>query len=149
MTYDALRFHSYLEMLIAENSYTPAGSPRQNRPLWMESSAAMVIFSKAKERCYLMIATAVKAPTVIDLADDEEGWEALDSVGGTSSAEKGKGRDVRSGGAESFPGLPEGMEPTLEEHPKWNLLADVIHEADGRILEQDTKNQGLCHALCS
>jgi len=141
MTYDALRFHSYLETLIAENSFTPAGTPRQNRPLWMESSAAMVIFSKAKERCYLMTAPVVKPPVVIDLADDDEGWEALDSVGGISSA-KGKGKDPTGG--ETIPGLPEGMEPTLEEHPKWNLLADVIHEADGRILEQDSKNQCLC-----
>ena len=51
-----------------------------------------------------------------------------------SHKDKGKGKDVRP------PWLPEGMEPVLEELPKWNLLAKVLRKAEEEIIRQDSES---------
>jgi DNA excision repair protein ERCC-4 len=86
-----------------------------------------MIFQLAKRRCYIMT-TSKQAVPVADIAEDEDGWQALDEVerGGTSHEDKGKEKDDRP------PRLPVGMEPVLEELPKWNLLAEVLREKRNR-----------------
>lgn len=38
----------------------------------------------------------------------------------------------------SKPWLPDGMEPVFEELPKWDLLADVLHEIEEEIMRQES-----------
>jgi len=91
--------------------------------------------------------TSKQAAPAADIADDEDGWDALDEVesGGTSRKDKGKGKDYRP------PWLPEGMEPVLEELPKWNLLAEVLREAEEEIIRQQSSRKsitGTHHVSC-
>ena len=77
-----------------------------------------------------------KVPLVIDLTEDDEAWAALDEVEGRV-VEKNVGGDGNK--IEARPKwLPEGLEPVLEELPKWNLLADILLEAEGEIIRQES-----------
>ena len=61
--------------------------------------------------------------------DDEDAWDALDEV---------EGRGKRSSVMTSKSWLPDGMDPILEELPKWDLLADVLHEIEEEIMRQES-----------
>ncbi|PPQ68865.1 hypothetical protein CVT24_007674, partial [Panaeolus cyanescens] len=147
LTYDPLQFHSYLETLIAANTVSASGAQRQHQSPWMLTDAAHVIFQTAKRRCFTISAlpaqTTNKDPIVIDLADDEDAWDALDEIegGGGGSRDKGKGKEKeqeKDAGGEERPGwLPRGMDPVLEELPKWNLLSDVLLEIEGEMVRQE------------
>ncbi|KAF8649572.1 hypothetical protein AX16_005734 [Volvariella volvacea WC 439] len=142
MTYDALQFHAYLETLIAANNTSVSGGPKQHQPLWMMSEAANVIFQAAKRRCYIVTAPAVSAPRpppVIDLVDDEDAWQALDEVHGQVGTSVVKPQIEQREYRPSW--LPEGMEPTLEELPKWQLLADVLQEIESEIIRLDMEQK--------
>ncbi|KAF8959813.1 hypothetical protein BDZ97DRAFT_1836010 [Flammula alnicola] len=139
LTYDALQFHSYLETLIASNTVTAAGGAKQHQSPWMLTDAANIIFQSAQRRCY-----TISSPTktrVIDLTEDDDAWAALDEAEGiiNSSRDKGKAKET-----DARPGwLPDGLEPVLEELPKWNLLSEILLEAEGEIIRQDsTQNSG-------
>ncbi|KAI0763850.1 hypothetical protein BD413DRAFT_698917 [Trametes elegans] len=137
LTYDALAFHAYLETLIAANTTADSGAARQHQSPWMLTDAAHTIFSYAKRRCYVMnpVPKPAQPPPaqVIDVVDDEDEWAVLDEMEAAARGEtrppantskKGKGRETRK------KWLPEGMEPVLEELPKWCLLADILHEIE-------------------
>ena len=130
LSYDALGFHAYLETLVASNTTTATGSARQNQSPWMLTDAANIIFQTAKRRCYTLSRTnADRPPAAIDLMDDEDAWDALDEV---------EGRGKRSSVMTSKSWLPDGMDPILEELPKWDLLADVLHEIEEEIMRQES-----------
>ncbi|KAF8632697.1 hypothetical protein AX15_001750 [Amanita polypyramis BW_CC] len=135
MTYDPLQYHAYLETVVASNSRTPSGGVRQNQSPWLFTNAANIIFKSAKRRCYLMTApqineTSVSSPT-IDLSNDDDAWEALDEMEGRI-IDKGKEKEE-----EIRPEwLPKGMEPVLEELPKWELLSEILLEIEGEIVRQ-------------
>ena len=77
-----------------------------------------------------------KKPVVIDLADDEDAWDALDKVEGRTNfaADKGKGRET-----DSRPKwLPDGLDPVLKELPKWHLLSEILLEIEGEIIRQQS-----------
>ena len=76
-----------------------------------------------------------KKKVVIDLADDEDAWEALDEAEGitNSVADKGKGKETDS----RLKWLPDGLDPVLEELPKWHLLSEILLEAEGEIIRQE------------
>ena len=40
--------------------------------------------------------------------------------------------------AKRKPWVPDGMEPVLEELPKWSLLADVLQEIEEEMLRQES-----------
>ena len=79
--------------------------------------------------------SSISKKVVIDLADDEDAWEALDEAEGitNSVADKGKGkeRDTRP------KWVPDGLDPVLEELPKWHLLSEILLEAEGEIIRQE------------
>lgn len=132
LTYDSLQFHAYLETLIASNTTTPTGGTKQHQSPWMLTDAANIIFGVAERRCYTISSTSKRVvPRVIDLVDDEDAWDALDEaegrVGGKSKEKEHKPTWV-----------PDGMDPVLEELPKWNLLSDVILEVEEEIIRQQT-----------
>ena len=69
---------------------------------------------------------------VINLVDEhEDEWAILDEMeaeaAGRPSA-KGKERETRKSW------LPDGMEPVLEELPKWSLLGDVLQEIEEEMI---------------
>ena len=66
---------------------------------------------------------------MIDLEDDEDAWDVLDEL---------EGRGVRRPAKTPKRWLPEGMDPVLEELPKWDLLADVLHEIEEEIMRQES-----------
>lgn len=136
LTYDALAFHAYLETLIAANTTSDSGSARQHQSPWMLTDAAHTIFTYAKRRCYVMNPVPKAAAQVINLADDDdEAWAALDEVEGRARGQAGpsnKGKEKAKAPRKKW--LPEGMEPVLEELPKWYLLADILHEIEGEAI---------------
>ncbi|KAM5544497.1 hypothetical protein V8D89_002157 [Ganoderma adspersum] len=138
LTYDGLAFHAYLETLIASNTTGGSGAARQHQSPWMLTDAANIIFQYAKRRCYLMTAPTKPKPAVVNLIDEEDEWAILDEIeaeaegraSGSKPSAKGKGREVRPSW------LPDGMEPVLEELPKWGLLGDVLHEVEEEMIRR-------------
>ncbi|KAI0666914.1 hypothetical protein C8Q78DRAFT_983512 [Trametes maxima] len=148
LTYDALAFHAYLETLIASNTTAESGAARQHQSPWMLTDAAHTIFTYAKRRCYVMNpvprAAKPKSAEVINLIDEEEaGWDALDEMeaeaAGRRNVSRGSNGDKGKGKAKETrkKWLPEGMEPVLEELPKWYLLADILHEIEEETIRLD------------
>jgi hypothetical protein len=134
LTYDAFQFHAYLETLVSSNTITPTGATKQHQSPWMLTDAANIIFQSARHRCYTMSSIPNKK-VVIDLADDEDAWDALDELEGITSsvANNGKGKET-----DSRPKwLPDGLDPVLEELPKWHLLSEILLEAEGEIIRQE------------
>ncbi|KAG9310432.1 hypothetical protein JVU11DRAFT_9572 [Chiua virens] len=130
LSYDALGFHAYLETLVASNTTTTAGTTRQNQSPWMLTDAANLILQNAKRRCYTLSRTNADRPsTAIDPVDDENAWDALDDM---------EGHGQRSPEKIPKPWIPDGMDPILEELPKWDLLADVLHEIEEEIMRQES-----------
>ncbi|KAJ7476719.1 hypothetical protein FB451DRAFT_1338857 [Mycena latifolia] len=129
LTYDPLQFHAYLETLIATNTVTVLGV-KQNRSPWMMSDAAHIIFEVAKRRCYTISSTAKLSeglpPQNPD--DDDDEWAAMDEIAGQA----GEGTEKRPRW------LPEGLDPVLEELPKWSLLAEILQEAEEEILKMES-----------
>ncbi|KAJ7616307.1 hypothetical protein DFH06DRAFT_1239050 [Mycena polygramma] len=126
LTYDPLQFHAYLETLIATNTVTVMGV-RQNRSPWMISDAAHIIFEVAKRRCYTISSTAKLSgglpPQNAD--DDDDEWNTLDEIAGQIGEKRPRW-------------LPDGLDPVLEELPKWSLLAEILEEAEGEILKMES-----------
>ena len=131
LTYDALAFHAYLETLIADNTANEAGNARQHQSPWMLTDAANIIFQYAKRRCYVMSMAAKAKTQVVNLVDDEDEWAILDQMEAEAAS-----RPVPSGGAKKK-WLPEGMEPVLEELPKWSLLGDVLQEIEEEMMRRE------------
>lgn len=149
LTYDPLAFHSYLETIIASNSISAAGNARHNQSPWLLTDAAHIIFSSAKRRCYTLdqitssSANASPQPRVEDELDDEEGWNALDEMEFGRLNQTDNVRGAKGKGKAKRPRwLPKGMEPVLEELPKWNLLADVLKEIEDEIMRQESLSSG-------
>ena len=148
LTYDAFQFHAYLETLVSSNTHTPTGAAKQHQSPWMLTDAANIIFQSARRRCYTM--SSISKKVVIDLADDEDAWEALNEAEGmiNSVGDKGKGKQT-----ESRPKwLPDGVDPVLEELPKWHLLSEILLEAEGEIIRQENLKKaalpGMFAAMC-
>ncbi|KIM47303.1 hypothetical protein M413DRAFT_440752 [Hebeloma cylindrosporum] len=133
LTYDPLQFHAYLETLIAANTITPTGGTKQHQSPWMLTDAANIIFQSAQRRCFT-ISSASKKPAVIDLTEDDDAWAALDEAEGITRVDKGKRKET-----DLTPSwLPDGLEPVLEELPKWHLLSETLREAEGEIIHQES-----------
>ena len=79
--------------------------------------------------------SSISKKVVIDLADDEDAWDALDEAEGIikSATDKGKGKETNS----RPKWLPDGLDPVLEELPKWHLLSEILLEAEGEIIRQE------------
>ncbi|KAI9572539.1 hypothetical protein HD554DRAFT_2202904 [Boletus coccyginus] len=106
------------------------GTARQNQSPWMLTDAANTIFQTARRRCYTLSRTNADRPSaVIDLVDDEDAWDALDDI-------EGHGKRPLVKPPTSW--IPDGMDPVLEELPKWDLLADILHEIEEEIMRQES-----------
>ncbi|EIW85970.1 hypothetical protein CONPUDRAFT_140757 [Coniophora puteana RWD-64-598 SS2] len=137
VTYDALAFHAYLETLVLSNTTNASGNARQNQSPWMLTDAANIIFKTAKRRCYVLTSkhTLASQPEVIDV-DDEDAWAALDEAEGFTpqiGTTNGRGTEPKRPRW-----LPDGIDPVLEELPKWTVLADILQEIEEEIIRQET-----------
>ncbi|KAF7794882.1 hypothetical protein EIP86_006025 [Pleurotus ostreatoroseus] len=130
LTEDALSFQQYLESLIDSNTVNEAGNARQNQSPWMLTDAAHIIFQYARRRCYTIDSNAAAAAQSVDELDDEDAWEALRELEGGFVA-KPKNDGVRPRW------LPKGMDPVLEELPKWNLVADALQEIEDEMMRRE------------
>lgn len=101
----------------------------------MLTDAANIIFQSAQRRCFT-ISSASKKPPVIDLTEDDDAWAALDEAEGIIHVDKGKRKETDLTPTPSW--LPDGLEPVLEELPKWQLLSDILREAEGEIIHQES-----------
>lgn len=144
LNYDPLAFHAYLETIVASNTLSTAGNPRQNQSPWLLSDATHIIFETAKRRCYVL-REVPERPTqvsteVIDISDDDDAWEALDEAEGRiRGAPTTIVRDqdqIKSRPRPTW--LPKSIEPVLEELPKWHLLAETLKEIEEEIMRQES-----------
>ncbi|KIM71372.1 hypothetical protein PILCRDRAFT_830383 [Piloderma croceum F 1598] len=150
LTYDPLAFHAYLEMIIASNSTSASGGPRQHQSPWLLTDAANVIFKVAKRRCYTHSSGSSPtkrkaAPTIINLVDDDEeedAWNALDEIQGQVGvkSDKAKGKEKQREEGKKKKQWPDDMDPALEELPKWSLLAEVLKEIEEEMMRQESLN---------
>ena len=62
--------------------------------------------------------------------EDDDAWDALDELEGTVGVKK----PIKVAKRKKW--LPEGLEPVLEEQPKWCLLADVLQEIEEEIIRR-------------
>ncbi|KAH7103448.1 hypothetical protein BKA62DRAFT_696946 [Auriculariales sp. MPI-PUGE-AT-0066] len=110
LSYDAVALHSYLEGIIHANSVNVnTGERRQNQSPWLLIDAADVMIKAAKRRCYITTAELKVNSSALD--EDEEDWAALDEDGAPQ---------------QRLSWLPQGMEPVLEELPKWAQLVEPL-----------------------
>ncbi len=133
VTYDPLQYQAYLDSLRESNSLTSSGAARQHQSPWLFTDAADIIFRSAERRCYLKTAPqkgGTSDPPVVDFSNDDDAWEVLDEI-------EGRITDKNKSEQETRPKwLPDGMEPVLEELPKWDLLSDILLEIEGEIIRQ-------------
>lgn len=143
LTYDPLAFHAYLESVIASNSTTASGGVRSNehKSQWLFTDAANIVFREAKRRCYLN--TAPSKPKEVFDVDNEEEWAALNEAEGHIPS-----ATAQSASKKRKKWLPEGMQPTLEEHPKWSLLAEILQEIEEEIVRMETTNLVGQYPVC-
>ena len=67
---------------------------------------------------------------------DEDAWDALDEIEGQV------GKPIQPKGDTPF-WVPPGMDPVLEEHPKWTLLAEILKEIEEEIIRQQAMSSTL------
>lgn len=130
-----MSFHSYLETIIASNS-TAKGGAKQNQSPWLYLDAANTLFQSAKKRAYVTKPQTGQASAITSAAatEEEEGWEAIRETENGSTSTAGNGSSSRRGYQSATAGKwPEGIEPVLEELPKWGLLGEVLEEIESHI----------------
>jgi DNA excision repair protein ERCC-4 len=70
-------------------------------------------------------------PIVIE-DENEDDWEALDEIDGRIGVKTAKTAKTEKSW------IPEGMDPVLEELPKWSLLADILQEIEEEMMRQES-----------
>jgi DNA excision repair protein ERCC-4 len=149
LTLDCVSFHQYLETILASNSGKVHRSP------WLFTDAAETIFNVARRRVYIKSGPSTSqenasAETGTSQKPDEQAGDEY-WAGATEEEEQALLEVMREtegveiieeettktqSAAEERPAwLPPGIEPVLEEQPKWHLLAEVMDE-----IEQDLFN---------
>jgi DNA excision repair protein ERCC-4 len=155
LTFDCVSFYQYLETILASNSGKVHRSP------WLFTDAAETIFNVARRRVYVRTgpsssldsATAQKDSTSQNESarqGDDEYWtgtteeeeQALLEAMHHSEQTADDTQIVTKPKAKTPSWLPPGIEPVLEEQPKWHLLAEVMDE-----IEQDLYNDPVLPGL--
>jgi DNA excision repair protein ERCC-4 len=146
LSYDAVSFHSYLETIIASNS-TDKGTAKQNQSPWLFLDAANTLFQSAKRRAYL---TKPKHPNSVTANNGQDGdeaeWAAVreaEEQANAKASDRGHRASRPSRTAGKWPG---GVEPILEELPKWGLLGQVLEEIESHIAHEPI-DSGECDPI--
>lgn len=83
---------------------------------------------------------------VVDLTEDDDAWAAMDEVLDPPVEKDGEGDGNK---AEVRPKwMPEGLDPVLEELPKWNLLSEILLEVEGEIIRQENQKKSGTTGTC-
>ncbi len=140
-----MTYHSYLETIIASNS-TTKGAAKTNQSPWLYLDAADVLFKTAKRRAYVSkkdrnsrsVSVASSSAGTGGEDDDEldalrEAENATPEPGHPVSARAGRHENGRNRTRSSW---PTGVEPVLEELPKWRLLGSVLEEIESEMASQ-------------
>ena len=127
LTYDAVAFLGYLDTIQTANSVATAKGAAGYQSPWLLTDQAGIIFREGKRRCYSLVTTKELQDTPPD--EDEAAWEVLDEIEGIVG-----GRIAGQGNTQ--PAWPKGLEPTLEEQPKWARLVDILNEIEEEIRSQ-------------
>jgi DNA excision repair protein ERCC-4 len=80
-------------------------------------------------------------PPVINLIEEDEhedAWNALDEIQGQVGQKLPPSTGAAIAAAERKAWLPDGMDPVLEELPKWSLLAVVLQEIEEELMRQES-----------
>lgn len=162
LSYDAITFHSYLEAILTAATPPPGSGPSTNprgvnQSPWLYLDAANTLFHVAKRRAYIPPPKKKKAPPVasvprdpLDMDEDEEAEEALREAERAERESTGfrAGPDGRRDWEKTRKGQmwPPGVEPVLEELPKWGLLASVLEEIeeDITVAKHSERREWLC-----
>ncbi|PWN19517.1 hypothetical protein BCV69DRAFT_284143 [Microstroma glucosiphilum] len=144
ISYDAITFLKLLEITQAGESKRLSGFNQDNRSPWLDTDAANVIFREAKARVYIgdvmseeeeerekqtRMAKVTNDPIEVD-SDEEE------------AAFGGRPKKSKNASGRRPWWLPPGIEPILEEQPKWQLLREVLDEVEQEIYFSENK-EGL------
>ncbi|KAI0691074.1 hypothetical protein BC835DRAFT_1433046 [Cytidiella melzeri] len=139
LTHDAIAFQQYLEGLLESNTVNDSGKARQHQSPWLLTDAANTVFQYAKRRCYVTSKATgpMHEPFVIDVdEDDDDAWEALLEAEGAT----GKIASLVPTKQPKRPAwLPAGMEPVLEELPKWSLVAAALQEIEEEMVRREAQ----------
>ncbi|KAI9601109.1 hypothetical protein H4Q26_000910 [Puccinia striiformis f. sp. tritici PST-130] len=116
-----------------------AAGPRQNESPWLFTSAADTIFSVAKNRVYIKSQQDTKKQGANEISilatggpsvEEEEAMREIEEL--TLNAAERAGHNV-SGftiSSDTWGWLPKGIQPVLENQPKWHLLEEVLKEIE-------------------
>ena len=134
------------------------GKPRQNQSPWIFTDAANTVFQTAKRRCYTGTIKLKdknnsnaknddngKTPFSINDFGDEEAWAVLDEMEGRAAG-VGQGK-AKENAPKRKKWLPDGIEPVLEELPKWHLLAEILQEIEEEIIRLESSTNFREHYL--
>ena len=111
------------------------------------TDAANLMFATARRRVYIQN-KPIQAP---DPLHDEErqlddAWDALDEMEGRTPAPRSSPRSQEAEGW--MPWMPSGMQPILEELPKWRLLAEVLDEIEQTMISNPAPRCMLIVTCC-
>ncbi|KPV71576.1 uncharacterized protein RHOBADRAFT_19268 [Rhodotorula graminis WP1] len=133
-------FNQYLETFLSSFSTAVAGQlDRRERPAWLGTPAADTIFTVARNRVYKQ--NRVEAPppssdrdrdrrreTTVDGLEIPDDLAEADWLEALAASPKKKAR-IRW--------MPPGVEPVLEEQPKWLVLTEVLDEIERHMIQAD------------
>ncbi|KAF8310984.1 hypothetical protein DL93DRAFT_2061523 [Clavulina sp. PMI_390] len=145
LSYDPVTFLSYLETIRAASAVTASGAQKKahTASLWLMTDAANVLFKYARNRVYIQ---EKRAPTEVDLTKEDEledSWDVLHELEGNTAPS----RAARVPEADGWkPWMPSGMQPVLEELPKWKILVDVLDEIEETMTSHPAP---FCQSICS
>ncbi|KAJ3711019.1 hypothetical protein C8R42DRAFT_596493 [Lentinula raphanica] len=141
LVYDPLQFHSFCQVLVeAATSNTAEPGSGSGKSQWMLTDAANIVFQAAKRRCFVDVPPQEQSNEVevIDLNDDDEGWDVVYELEGRSSEARSSSNKGKTKANGKRPGwLPNDIHPVLEELPKWSLLSEILEEIEGEILQME------------
>ena len=95
------------------------------------TDAAHLMFTAARRRCYIQRppinkTTAEAADEALREQELEDGWDALDEIEGRTPAPRKEKKEAE--GWKDW--MPSGMQPVLEELPKWRILGNLLLEIE-------------------
>ena len=75
-------------------------------------------------------------PEVVNLADDEDAWDALDDTSGLTQRTV---KPTQQSGRPRPKWMPDNIQPVLEELPKWSLVAAALQEIEEEMIRREPK----------
>lgn len=151
VSYDCISFQQYLDTLRASQNKYASGAEYQNQSPWFFMDAANVLFDQAKARVYVgQIESEQQRAEREELERQEE--QQRRTAAAQTAYEVDSDEEEAAGFAAQRPPpppprksrrrphwLPHGLEPVLEEQPKWHLLRDVLDEIEQEIYFTEDK----------